>query len=294
MNTILFKLKGQIIRRLNRLSGFRPSSYPYLSGDTLRQSADMVFDEETNTVRPDQVNRKTVIFVGSPVVGEFFATLLPEIKSPFTLITHNGDTVIDEKLASLGFASGKIAKWFATNTIARLPNLVPVPAGLENLRFHFNGVPKLFDHFRQLPPNSKKPRILFGFSINTNPAERQPAFDLLSRYLLAEPLPGWPSPPKYLKILFSYMFVAAPPGNGLDTHRAWEALYLGVIPILKRSPLTESFQSLGLPIWIIDSWDELSGLSETDLRNRYKTIMLGAKNEALWADYWLKRIRAEE
>lgn len=251
----------------------------------------MVFDEQTNSIRPEQVKPETVIFVGSPLTEEFFRNTLPKITSPFTLITHNGDTIIDDRLANLGLSSGKITRWYAMAVATRHPLIVPVPAGLENLRFYFNGIPRLFDHFCQLPPRSQKSRILYGFSISTNPPERQPAFDFLSRCPLADPLPGWPQAPRYLDILSGYKFVAAPPGNGLDSHRAWEALYLGVIPIVKRSPMTESFRALGLPIWIIDKWDELEGITETELTNRYEAMQREAKNEALWADYWKKRVR---
>ena len=35
--------------------------------------------------------------------------------------------------------------------------------------------------------------------------------------------------------LSSYKFALSPEGNGIDCHRTWECLYLGVIPIVKKS-----------------------------------------------------------
>jgi hypothetical protein len=54
----------------------------------------------------------------------------------------------------------------------------------------------------------------------------------------------------------AHAFVASPHGNGLDCHRTWEALALGCIPIVKRSPIDKVFQ--GLPVWIVGSWKEVT------------------------------------
>jgi hypothetical protein len=42
--------------------------------------------------------------------------------------------------------------------------------------------------------------------------------------------------PEYIKELSSYKFSLCIRGNGLDTHRFWESLYLGVIPVLIDNP----------------------------------------------------------
>jgi hypothetical protein len=42
--------------------------------------------------------------------------------------------------------------------------------------------------------------------------------------------------------LSEYKFWICPRGNGLDTHRAWEALYVGAVPIIKRSGLDPLFE----------------------------------------------------
>ena len=39
--------------------------------------------------------------------------------------------------------------------------------------------------------------------------------------------------------------VAAPRGNGLDTHRLWEALYLGCVPIVQAGPLDALYRRVG-------------------------------------------------
>jgi exostosin family protein len=54
----------------------------------------------------------------------------------------------------------------------------------------------------------------------------------------------------------AHRFVLAPEGNGPDSYRAWEALYLGAIPIVMRSRPMSAFA--GLPILFTDDYSELS------------------------------------
>ena len=35
----------------------------------------------------------------------------------------------------------------------------------------------------------------------------------------------------------------------------WEAMYLGCVPIVLRSHITQSYEALGLPVWLVDSFD---------------------------------------
>ena len=53
-----------------------------------------------------------------------------------------------------------------------------------------------------------------------------------------------------------YAFVASPFGNGLDTHRTWEALILGCIPIIKTSGMDSLFEEL--PVLIINDWSDIT------------------------------------
>ena len=41
----------------------------------------------------------------------------------------------------------------------------------------------------------------------------------------------------YYKKVAAHKFVVAPRGNGIDTHRLWEALYLGCVPVVGKSAL---------------------------------------------------------
>ena len=63
----------------------------------------------------------------------------------------------------------------------------------------------------------------------------------------------------YLKSLREFPYVLAPRGNGVDTHRLWETLYLGGIPIVLRDKAIVRLVR-GLPVMVLTRW--------SDLRNR--------------------------
>ena len=56
--------------------------------------------------------------------------------------------------------------------------------------------------------------------------------------------------------MLEYAFVLSPFGNGMDCHRTWEALLCGCIPIVRSSVFNELFD--GLPVLIVDKWDDVS------------------------------------
>ena len=72
------------------------------------------------------------------------------------------------------------------------------------------------------------------------------------------------------------------PGNGVDTHRLWEALYLGCIPIALRNRI---YQHYDLPIIQVNDWSEITlELLQKEISNN---------TEHLYMDYWETRIRKE-
>ena len=56
----------------------------------------------------------------------------------------------------------------------------------------------------------------------------------------------------------------------------------------------EYFKSLGLPIWIVDDWQELAGLSEKDLEKKYEEMKKGFESPALWSGFWNGKIGRTE
>jgi len=87
---------------------------------------------------------------------------------------------------------------------------------------------------------------------------------------------------EYSRLSQQYAFIACPRGNGIDTHRLWETLYRGSIPVVKRSAWTEMIEELGLPIVQLDSWEEIHQLNLEEEFSKH----LDNPGQALSPDNW--------
>ena len=86
------------------------------------------------------------------------------------------------------------------------------------------------------------------------------------------------------------MFIASPEGNGLDCHRTWEAIYLGLIPIVNDNYMNRFFASLGLPIICTNDWNDFATKTGDELADIYNRITTETDTEAAYYDYWEKLI----
>lgn len=64
-------------------------------------------------------------------------------------------------------------------------------------------------------------------------------------------------PRDYADLASRYRFVFCPRGNGIDTHRFWESLYRGSIPVVFESPWSNYFKEKGFPLIEIHSNEDL-------------------------------------
>ena len=272
----------------------RPSSYPFISGDTFRSLADHIYDD-TQVCRAEDVKKGESVFVKTDLLEKFFATVHTDIRAPYRLITHNSDREITAK--ELAYIDEKIIRWFAHNVTTSHPQITPLPIGLESQHYYQSGDVQSIQKLLSEETSPILDKVLYGFSPSTNPKERTDALRSLRTCTHADEIKMRLSPIAYYKKLQSYKFVAAPRGNGVDTHRVWEALLFGVIPIVRRNPVVEHFQKMGLPVLIIDTWDEIKKMTPEYLSKYYQETMRVCSptkdNLLSWA-YWQGIIRAPE
>jgi len=168
----------------------------------------------------------------------------------FVLISHNSDGNVTETQEVRDILNcALLVRWYAQNLCFRDPKMVLLPIGIANSQWtHGN--------FSIVPIQEKQPRsVYFQFSIDTNRDARTECFEKLRHKL-----PWLPIVPaaENIRRLASFHYCICPIGNGMDTHRLWEALYLKVIPIVVRNAHTAILADLHIPVLLIDSWDAFS------------------------------------
>jgi hypothetical protein len=75
----------------------------------------------------------------------------------------------------------------------------------------------------------------------------------------------------FLEDIKKHQFVLCPRGNGPDTHRLWETLYMGSIPITRYEEAYSSF--INLPILFVMEWEELQNKDTAFFQEKYREIM---------------------
>jgi uncharacterized protein YaeQ len=276
-----------IKRRIICYFGLRPSSYPMITGDTFRKFANHIWEDNNTNIKKSDVKNGDIIFCQSEMIESLSDKVLRNIQASVVIILGNSDKNHSKELEKI-IDINRIKGIFAQNLTEPIAATYPIPIGLENAWRVQNGRKSNFDIEKKIT-SEKVFRVMWTFNIETNLEIRQQAAAHLVNIKVADHL-HYIKPKDHARSLKKYAFVASPPGNGLDTHRTWEALYLNCVPIVLRSHMTEEFYSYGLPLWIVDSYKELESLDEIKLEKRYKEISHKFKSEAIWMDYWIRKI----
>jgi hypothetical protein len=209
---------------------------------------------------------------------------LKKSRARIALVTAESDRTIDDSVAST--APPQVASWFSTN--ASVQWVRPLPLGLGNSYCQVtNKAPALAEALSKSGPREKL--LYINFRPSSNPAVREP---LLADWAARRHEP-WVTvcteaiaPQDFLHEMTQHKFVLCPPGNGIDSHRIWEALYTGTIPVVQNNSVFRDFASL--PILFVDDLAEVNkGLLErawAEMNRRTWSLDL------LFAPAWQERV----
>ena len=234
-----------------------------------------------------KLNDCALIFCNTYLVEELFQIL--ENRSldinNLKLITHQSDQKVDEKLFKK--KPSIFSKWFGINIDYENENLVPIPLGISNIYSPKN---LRYEDFKENYTNMKDILIYSNFQVNTNYFERTKVAKILrSKKYIKNDEPNC-SLQEYAYNLAKSKFAICPQGNGIDTHRFWESLYLNTIPIAKKHKTFDTAKNL--PVLFVESFDEV----KEELCNNY----LAKKNsqkinyKILDINYWITLIKADK
>ncbi len=209
-------------------------------------------------------------------------TLWPALlrrRSRVVLVTSESANAIESNLE----IPAQVAQWFGTNS--ENDAVQPLPLGLGN---SYCGVTaKALD----LAPavGCPKTKLLYvNFRPETNPAVRGPLWEHFASEAWADTVTresGSATIQAYVRNLASHRFVLCPRGRGVDTHRMWEALYVGTIPVVESHPALDSFRDL--PILFVE---DLAKVERAQLEAAYGEMLSRSWNrEKLFLPWWQAR-----
>jgi hypothetical protein len=187
------------------------------------------------------------------------------------------------------FLPGNVAHWFATNVTQAHPRITALPLGLGSPSSPTTLTAGAISEARR----ESRPRekwLYVNFRPETNPAVRGPLFEMFQSrnedWVTFQPPQDRGSNAGFLGAIMEHRFVLCPPGNGVDTHRMWEVLLAGAIPVVLRSQAMTPFESL--PILFVDDYREVT---QAFLQNAWTRIRISEEtSKMLFADYWGEKI----
>ena len=254
--------------------------YPYISGDAFLALSDIAFlrDMEGAVDLGRNSLSEVVFFETEQIVNH-----KNRLTDGAVVIVHNGDAPLNQEEISLLRQSN--CRVFATNTPRQDWFIEPIPIGLENVHHQRNGSLHYFNPLNLAKLSLEKKRdVLVSFSVGTNPAERKRILETCQGY-------GFENEKmklgEFRQRIAESRFVISPPGNGIDCHRTWEAMYHKTVPVIEAR--YNLFQHIELPILTVNSYHDFFKMSLDERLSLYHKIM-SRGYPALFMDYWIDLI----
>jgi hypothetical protein len=215
------------------------------------------------------------------------------------LITANSDVTIDEPI--LNQMPDNVHKWYAQNGLGSHPKLQIIPEGLQP-SFNSKGGDMGYDIavvkeqlLNDLIDVTPTKLVYANFAIGTNPSVRGYIKDIchashftdwddtinFSDYSLYN---NFESLSYFYNKILDYQAVVCPIGNGIDTHRVYETLYLNRIPITFNTTIYEKLYH-NYPVILLESPEELT--NENLILSRIESVKnKNFDKNMLYYDYW--------
>jgi hypothetical protein len=246
-----------------------------------------------------KITENSSLYLCSEVIKMDSSNILEQISHKIILVTGDSDLTCPDDLFDSSemflkfIESEKIIHWFAQNCIGKHPKLSQIPIGLdyhtlETSNHSWGPMQSILNQENELIEIKNEIRLKktscygnFHFTFGKYGSDRRDAILNIQKELIYyEPLPcsrklSWIKQS-------NYAFIISPLGNGLDCHRTWEALALGLIPIVKKSGLDQLYDDL--PVLIVNDWQDVTEklLNETLIAFNLKVF----NYEKLTMSYW--------
>lgn len=234
-----------------------------------------------NTVNIHELKHGDIIFCKTDFINQFFEKI-KDIKVSLKLITHNSDYNINEHLFRK--KPDCIKAWWGQNINFTNKNLFSIPIGLENIWFRGGVQYNTIINKLTYGVFQKKTKLIYVNHAQRNEIRKNAYIYFADKkYSTVKHSVNYN---QYIQDIIEHQFVLCPDGNGIDTHRLWESLYLGRIPIVFESINTNFYRDL--PICFINSYEEVT---EEFLNKEFERIKNATWNyKKLDLNYWIDTI----
>jgi hypothetical protein len=260
--------------------------YNFIDGDYFESLSDFSFGDmhSTNFKQPsfqilkDVFDRfeKPCLFIETHRLPNLFKELngFPDCK----IIAHNSDATYGEDMLP-HVPKNVISLWCQNYNYIENDVVKSLPIGLERVRW-FPEQRKQELLYNKISEGIVRDKLVYmNFNPETNPLRKQIYESLKDKdFITVEMVGNGGNYENYLNNLKRHKYVISPPGNGIDCHRNWEAIYCGCIPIVLDSYFTRNIYK-DLPVSLTTNYD------------KFNNINVDMDNTKSYVDFWEKIIK---
>lgn len=187
---------------------------------------------------------KDLIFINGDYIDSFFESVPLVTNKRYYIIVHNSDRTFTQ--SKMDRFRRYIHHIYAINTDFTHPRLTTIPIGFVDSQLDFLSTFKpsccerdieIYINFKPQHNSEKRLACIAAFENNPNAVFRD-------RVSVSE----------YFNDLCRSKFVPCPEGTGIDTHRVYEAILCGAIPVVLRNSLSQMYEKL--PVCIVNTWSD--------------------------------------
>lgn len=262
----------------------------FIQGDKFMKMGDFTYslnfssdcNKIPNTLELCCLKDINIVYTHTMYVRQLF-DVIRGLKQKFVIVTHNCDEEVNFE------PPDNVIRWFAQNVAITHPRIESIPIGLENDKWYKDIHKKDKMVIKTGQTKHIRNLLYINHNISTYPGRNKP-YRLLAEktWVTARYGTNGKGFDEYLDDIYNHKYVICPRGNGIDTHRLWECLYLGAIPIVEKD--TNNWFYNDLPILYIKDWEEVT---EELLNGLWPMFAKGVWNwEKLTFKYWANKIRS--
>ena len=256
------------------------------------------------------------IYLHADMVEYFIHNILNKMTKSFIIVIGGNDFTMPNDYPSINILleNQNLIMLYAQNNISNHPKIKHIPIGLDYHSLYYskgrhewsekiipisqleqeNELLEIKNSFKNLLDTKPLTVTNFHHALEGPPRRKQYRVPIYEKLKNKDCIIWLPIQFRndFWKSLNDNMFVICPFGNGLDTHRIWEVLCLGRIPIVEKNPLNKVYENL--PIIEVEDWDEIT--SEW-LKEKHDYILSNFKNynfDKLKLSYWNKIINSNK
>jgi hypothetical protein len=276
-------ISSQAVKQLHGRNKIETSAFLEIPEREIRS----LFKKKRVEAAPDlpflSICRKAkIIFVYPHLLAYFKTYIAPRLVDPFILVSHNSyEGIAAEHLDLLN--NPNLVAWFAQNCEFAHNKLLGLPTGLTNSQADESRLTVLY----QAAKSYKKTKSLYVVLSDFAHSGENVVDDVIAS-LKGVSIASKVSYTEDENNMAAHQFCLCPRGNGVDTHRFWEAQYLDCIPVILKQDWTQAYSNL--PVLVLNAWEDLKTI---DLSEVYIRISSTHFNRAsLNLDYYRQKFES--